>query len=265
MWNDGWYRRIKGEDCPDGMKWIGVVASVWYLVSRMFGGVSDTPPVSPSTLEGEVTSKYVALTFDADMTEGMKKKLESGIVKSWINKEVIEYLENEKIPATIFVTGMWAELYPNELKEMASNGLFEIGNHSYDHPGFSQPCYTLRRVTEAEKKTEVEKTQKIVKEMAGNEPKLFRFPGGCASKKDRELVESFGLKVVDWDLSSTDAFNKSEENIANKVLSRVKDGDDIVFHLHGGPNAPKTAQALKIIVPALRERGFGFKRVSDLW
>lgn len=213
---------------------------------------------------GPTDKPKIALTFDADMTNGMKKKLNQGLVKSWYNKEVIDVLEKENIKATLFLTGMWVEIYPNEAKSLASNPLFEIGSHSYDHPAFSWPCYTLRKVDLKEKESEIDKTQEILKGI-GVENSLFRFPGGCHQKSDSDLVNSRGLSVVGWDISSTDAFNQNTASIVSRVMAKTKNGSILVFHLHGGPNAPKTAEALKQLIPKLRQKGFEFVKVSELY
>lgn len=213
---------------------------------------------------GDRNLKQVALTFDADMTSGMKSKLKNGYVKSYYNEKVIEVLEKEKVSATIFITGMWAELYPKETKAIADNSLFEVGNHSYDHPGFRFPCFTLAFVSQTNKEKEISKTQEILERITGKKPNLFRFPGGCHSQKDIDLVNQDGLTVVGWDVSSTDAFNNNTNSIVNRVLTQVKNGSVIVFHLHGGPNAPKTAEALEKIIPELRKRGYEFVKVSQM-
>ena len=61
--------------------------------------------------------KRIALTFDACMTNSMLKKVENGSEKALFNEAIIEYLHQEKIPATIFITGLWAEKYPDAVKK----------------------------------------------------------------------------------------------------------------------------------------------------
>lgn len=239
--------------------------------------IKTKPPVQKITTEkvvstpllrefnyGDRKTKQIALTFDADMTPGMAKRLKTGQVKSYFNSAVISVLEKYNVSATIFITGMWAEIYPGETKMLATNPLFEIGNHSYSHPGFKFPCYTLVYVNQANKEIEISKTQEIIEKITGIKPSLFRFPGGCHSQKDIDLVNSNGLTVVGWDVSSTDAFNKNAESIVKRVLSQAKNGSVIVFHLHGGPNAPETAVALDKIIPELTNRGFKFVKVSQM-
>ena len=84
------------------------------------------------TFDHAATSqKIVALTFDADMTPGMLRELKAGKVASWYNGKVIEALRQQQAPATLFLTGLWIETYPDATKQLAADPLFELGNHSY--------------------------------------------------------------------------------------------------------------------------------------
>jgi peptidoglycan/xylan/chitin deacetylase (PgdA/CDA1 family) len=72
----------------------------------------------------------VALTFDADMTPGMLAQLQSGQARSWYNREVRDILDAEGVRATIFLTGLWTQAYPEVARSLAEDPLFEIGNHT---------------------------------------------------------------------------------------------------------------------------------------
>ncbi len=209
-------------------------------------------------------SKKVALTFDADLTPYMLSELKTGKVKSWYNSKVIGLLQKTNTPATLFLTGMWAEQYPEITKSLSQDSLFEIGNHSYSHPGFHQPCYGLSQVSEVDKKLEIQKTQNILQKLTNQQPKLFRFPGGCGDSSDIQLVEKMGLKVIGWDISSGDAFNPYPKKIIHQVLNNLKDNAIIVFHLNGSPNAPATASVLKTLLPILHQKGYMAVKVTDL-
>lgn len=207
--------------------------------------------------------KVVALTFDADMTPYMKKQLDNGKVKSYYNSDVVEILKKEHVPATLFLTGMWAEIYKKEARSLATNPLFEIANHSYSHPGFSSPCWGLAKVSVGQKRLEIIKAQLAITKATGATPTLFRFPGGCRTQPDVDLVSNNNLKVIGWDISSTDAFNKNSTSIYKTVMSKIKNGSIVVFHLHGGANAPTTAPALKRIITSLKKQNYEFTKVGD--
>jgi peptidoglycan/xylan/chitin deacetylase (PgdA/CDA1 family) len=215
-------------------------------------------------INGPRDKKQVALTFDADMTPEMKKDLLSGFTQSSYNKKVIDILEQTKTKATIFMTGMWIELYPDVTAELANNPLFELGNHSYSHPGFDGECWGLTPSPDERNHQEIQQTQDLLKKYAHLDNKLFRFPGGCYSSKDLEDVVKEGLYVVHWDSVADDGFNDDVSNIENNVLSTAQNGSIIVMHINGPPNAPLTAEALPTIISTLKERGFEFVKLSEM-
>ena len=80
----------------------------------------------------------VALTFDADMTRGMIQRIHAGRLRSpQYDPRILDILRDTRTPATFFVTGLWAETYPDVVKEIAATPLFEVENHSFDHAAWS--------------------------------------------------------------------------------------------------------------------------------
>lgn len=233
---------------------------------------TSTPEVSQEKVirSGTKDLLRIALTFDADMISSMEEKTNSGQVQQWYDPEIIEILNEQEVPATFFLTGLWAETYPEVTKQLARNGLFEIESHSYQTKAF-QSCYDLPTLKTKEAKTAaVEKAQQTLKKLTGRTPTYFRFPGGCPrpdnccyQQQDLKLVNELGLKVVQWNVVSGDAFANNSSNIVNNVLTKTQNGSIVIFHL-GGPNAPHTAQALNQIITGLKEQGYHFTTVHSL-
>jgi peptidoglycan/xylan/chitin deacetylase (PgdA/CDA1 family) len=213
---------------------------------------------------GSRDKPLVALTFDADMTPAMALLLKQGIVKSWYNKPIKDTLDKENVKATIFLGGLWSKIYPKEARDLAQDPLIEIGNHSYNHYAFTKGCYELGDIDNAAGKDDVGAAQTIILAVTEITPKYFRFPGGCFDKEDLESVVKLGLKVVHWDVVANDGFNNNTDSIVWKVLNNVQNGSIVVFHIHDGPYAPKTNDALKIIIPKLKEKGFKFVTISEM-
>lgn len=206
----------------------------------------------------------VALTFDADMTPAMQKLLKLRIVKSWYNQAIKQTLDKENAKATIFFTGLWVETYPKEAKELALDPLIEIGNHSYSHPAFTENCFRLPFIDDSKDATEITLAQEAIKKATGIIPQYFRFPGGCFDKNDLKTVSDLGLKVIHWDIAAGDGFNKNTDSIVQTVESRVQNGSIIVFHLQGGPFAPKTNEVLIKIIPYFKKRGYQLVTITEL-
>lgn len=212
---------------------------------------------------GPRTLKRVALTFDADMTRGMAQNLKTGRVKSYYNAAVVQALTSTNTPATFFLTGMWAQIYPQQAKMLAQNPLFEMGDHSYDHPGFSQLCYGLPYIPEAAKKANMAQAQAAIAQATGVTPKYFRFPGGCATASDVKIAESLGMKVVHWDVIGGDVNQFNAAQVVAHSTTGVQNGSIIVLHVSGG-HAPMTGKALPDIIRILKAQGYTFVTVGQL-
>lgn len=212
---------------------------------------------------GPRNTKMVALTFDADMTPGMLQNLKSGRVSSYYNGAVVDALKQSQTPATFFLTGMWAEQYPQQARALAQNSLFEIANHSYDHPGFSQPCYGLASIPEAAKKQNMALAQRAIARVTGVTPQFFRFPGGCAAASDVKLAEQLGMRVVHWDVIGGDVNQPNAAQVVSHSTAGVQGGSIIVLHVSGG-HAPMTGKALPQIIRTLKARGYQFVTLSQL-
>nr|BFE70146.1 hypothetical protein GCM10020092_034470 [Actinoplanes digitatis] len=111
--------------------------------------------------------KRVALTFDADMTDAMIARLRRGAVTSYANLTLLGQLEQGEIPATFFVTGQWAEQYPQVMRRIAGNPRFEVANHSYEHAAFTAGCYTLPQLPAAKMTDDVARTFRTLEPFGG--------------------------------------------------------------------------------------------------
>ena len=229
--------------------------------------VAPTPsaPAQPSVIFSVATrDRVVALTFDLDMSPSMAAALRSGTVRSWVDRDALAQLRARNVPATLFMTGLWAQAYPGLARELAQSGQFEIGNHSYSHPAFHLPCYGLSGSPAAGLASEVDRAQQAIHAVTGVAPSYFRFPGGCLDQRVVSMVHAHGLTPVQWSLNSLDAFNGSSVQIARTVIGGVHPGDIVIMHLMGGPNAPASGAALRLILPALQAQGYRFVTVGQL-
>lgn len=207
--------------------------------------------------------KQVALTFDADMTPGMEAELRRRQVKTFDNEAVVQVLTSTHTPATFFLTGMWSQVYPQSARALARNPLFEVEDHSYDHPGFAQPCYGLAAIAQAAKTIDIERAQRAIVQSTGVTPHYFRFPGGCAAASDVRLAQAAGLNVVHWDVVGGDVNQPNPAVITRQTLLRVQNGSIVVLHVSGG-HAPATAQALPGIIAGLQKAGYKLVTINTL-
>lgn len=263
---------ILQNELSDGRR--GVVRRLIALVIATVVGALFLYPPPASAAHREVVSlptvvahgnrsqSRIALTFDADMTPRMLWELRHGIVQRWYNPAIIDIIRRERVPATFFVSGLWAAAYPDVVKELSRTSLFEVGNHTFDHGAFREPCFGLPPARD--KYAEIMHAQAVLRRLTGTVPHLFRFPGGCAGPSDVRLARRLGVQVIGWDVTAGDAVLRDPGAIVWRVLLETRNGSIIVMHLSDGPLAPATAAALPAIISGLRERGFIFVTISEL-
>ena len=199
---------------------------------------------SPVTYEYDIVhskvidkeSKMIALTFDDGPNYNTNK--------------VLDVLEEHDVPATFFVLG--SKIKGNEhIIQRIKDGGSEIGNHTYNHK-------ILTRLEENEITKEIDSTSKEIYDVTGEYPKLLRPSYGIVNKKVKTIVDA---PIIIWNIDTLDWKYHNSKKIVGRVLSKVKDGDIILMH----DVYSSTANALKIIIPKLKERGYIFVTVSELF
>jgi peptidoglycan/xylan/chitin deacetylase (PgdA/CDA1 family) len=215
--------------------------------------------------------KIVALTFDL---------CEEPYEVSGYDSRVIDYLRDEGVEATFFAGGKWLLTHDVRAQQLLSDPLFEVGNHTWEHRN-------LRIVSEPVLKSEIENAQAAYEEVRQNfegrlckapgtaraqEPSLnlppermslFRFPFGACDERSLKAVNDAGLLAIQWTFASGDpAPLQTSEKIVKAVMPRVRPGAILIFHANG--RGWHTAEALREIIPRLKEAGYQFRKVSEL-
>jgi len=195
---------------------------------------------------GSRTRPEIALTFDACPR---KERPE-------FSTEIVNYLQREKIPATFFVSGLWAENCQDGLKQLASEPYFQIGLHGYHH-------WKSSELTEQVIASEIELTRSTIAQLGGNPKPFFRPPYGDCPPKLVKVAKSLGVLTVMWDVVSGDPNPRNTaEVLERRVSTLTRNGSIIIMHVNNG--GIWTAQALPTVIAGLRKRGFAFVSVGDL-
>ncbi|WP_369173148.1 polysaccharide deacetylase family protein [Streptomyces sp. R28] len=206
--------------------------------------------------------KTVALTFDADMTSDQGPRAVSG--ERFDNPGLVAALRELKVPATVFMTGRWAEQYPGQARAIGRDPLFEVANHSYSHHAFTDDCYGLPTVDEERMRADVERAYAAFRKVGVRDAMpYFRFPGGCYDRRALKALTPAGVTAVQWDVVSGDAFATDARAVAQDVLDGVRPGSVVVLHCTLSA-APTTERVVRRVVPELRGKGFRFVKVSEL-
>jgi len=206
-----------------------------------------TPIAVHFVTNGNREKPYVALTFDLCQIPEYPAGFEP---------KIVETLKQYNAPATFFLGGDWMRTHPDETLLLASNPLFDLGNHSWSHPDFRQLGW--REMDE-----EIIKTQDILYKLTGRESHLFRLPYGYQSKPALSEIAKHGLYTIQWDVESGDPDpNFDAETIQRAVRESVRNGSIIIMHANG--NGWHTAEALPAVIEYLRKQGFILVTVSQL-
>ncbi len=222
-------------------KAFGFLLLSFLLLSVLSGSVAAKMP--KEAVKSEKTEMRIALSFD----DGPHPKK---------TMQILDILKEYDIPATFFVIGQNAALYPEPLRRAVREG-HEIGNHTYTHPHMSG-------VSTEELREEILRCTQTIEDVAGVTPRLFRPPEGNYTEEDEGLLEELSLTGVLWSVDTEDWAGKSEREIIKTVKKEIDSGKIILFHDYiGHKNA--TVEALQRLIPYLLERGYRFCTVSELF
>jgi len=208
--------------------------------------------------------KLVALTFDLCELSDQRAGYDGAIVDS---------LRSEGVAATFFASGKWLRSHPERSMQLLADPLFEVGNHAWTHGNFgmltpermreqivwTQAQYELAR----EAMTQLAVQRGLTPVNAPASIRVFRFPYGRCRAEALEMLAGMGIAAVQWDVNMMDAAKtRTAQAIARDVERGVKPGSIVLGHANGFGYA--TADALRLIIPALRAKGYRFVTVSAL-
>jgi peptidoglycan/xylan/chitin deacetylase (PgdA/CDA1 family) len=208
------------------------------------GTTSPTPNASSiekiTFSEVNVDGPYIAMTFDDGPHATNTAKL-------------LEMAAERHIKLTFFVLGECIEQNPDVLRREVAEG-HEIGNHSCSHPN-------LAKLSDADVRSQLQRTEDIIVKTAGIKPKLMRPPYGELTKRQRILVNhEFGYKVILWDVDPLDWKRPGPDVVAQRIIAGARPGSIILSHdIH-----PPTIAAMPQVFDALLAKGFKFVTVSEL-
>jgi peptidoglycan-N-acetylglucosamine deacetylase len=189
----------------------------------------------------ETSQKVVALTFDDGPTKAH-------------TDEILEILRDENVKATFYLIGNEIESNMGETEKIIAAG-HEIGNHSFNHERmvFVTPDFV---------KNEVEKTDELIRKAGYQGEITFRPPYGKKLFALPWYLSANNRKSITWDAEPETKFQKSDDLIKN-TLDNARNGSIILLHVMYDSRA-ESMKSVRPIIKGLKEKGFEFKKVSDL-
>ncbi|MBM3774163.1 MAG: polysaccharide deacetylase family protein [Acidobacteria bacterium] len=201
--------------------------------------------LAPSVWRGPRWRRFLALTFDDGPSES--------------TPELLEILDRYGVRATFFQCGANIRRLPAVARQVAAAG-HEIGNHSDTHPRlYFRPAGFIER--------ELERAQRAIEDATGAGCRWFRPPYGARWFGLRAAQRRLGLTGVMWTLLARD-WRLPAATTVRRLLGRVSNGAILCLHdgrrIQPRPDVRETLAAVARLIPALRERGFGFETVSQI-
>ena len=180
------------------------------------------------------------------------------------DKELIDYLINENVPATLFINSRWIDANPETFLYLAENSLFEVENHGVAH----RPLSVTGRSAYGIDGTrgvfgvigEVLPNADKILSLTGRRPLFFRSGTDYYDEVAVLIAAGLGETTVGYSVLGDAGATYSAAQIKAACLS-AKPGDIVICHM----NHPEkdTAEGIMQAVPALRAEGFRFVKLEE--
>ncbi len=202
-------------------------------------------------MEPSASGKRVALTFDACTGK--------------VDERILNALVENKIKATIFVTGRWLKRNPAAIATLKANtDLFEIENHGAKHlPAIDFPTriFGLTAAGSADAiKIEVLAGAAALNAAFGTSPQWYRGAAAKYTISSLELIQSLNYRAAGFSLSGDNGASWSSSQAA-KAIAAAMDGDVIIAHINQ-PSKPAGAGVVEGILK-LKADGFSFVTLNE--
>ncbi len=211
--------------------------------------VTAMPPVAQAQVikSGPPSCPGVALTFDlCPVRKG-----------TGYDQALIDYLIEQKIPATFFMSGKWMARHEQQVQTLLQVPFFEIGTHGEVHAHL--PLHSTE-----EQKQEILGPVRLLKTKYSHNATLFRPPYGEFNDDTVNVARTLGLQFILWNVVSGDPDQTiTASQIEDRLRRSVRKGSVIVMHANGkGKHTREVVQDLH--EQLLPERNLAPMTISDL-
>jgi peptidoglycan/xylan/chitin deacetylase (PgdA/CDA1 family) len=202
--------------------------------------------------KGGTAVPQVALTLDA--------------CSGQTDMRILDTLVENRIPATIFVTGRWLKHNAEALGVLKAHpDLFELENHGLNHvPAIdNQPTmFGLKTAgSQAAIRTEIQGGTDAMQTATLTKPVWYRDATARYSDDAIALIHEMGYRVAGYSLNADMGASLMAGQV-EKRISAAKDGDVIIAHV----NQPTRVAGEGVVkgILALQQKGFHFVRLEDV-
>lgn len=221
---------------------ISVIVIAFFIFSTKSIISSVWPQHKPTVLlKGDSKENNIALTFNISWGENRVD-------------EIVNVLKENDVQATFFISGEWAERHPDLLKKITDNS-HEIGMLGYRYKNYlEQDIEQVRK--------DLLYAREVFRKLGFDDMKLLRTPSGQFNKEIVDLAKKFNFEVIHWSVNTKDWERPGVDEIIQTTLNETTGGDIIL--MHASDSAEQTAEALKVILPGLKNKDFQFVSITEL-
>lgn len=179
---------------------------------------------------------------------------------------ILDVLINERIPVTLFVTGIWLENNPDVVQTLLAHPyLFQLENHGYYHipPVIGSkriyglmPAGTMERVAE-----EVSKGHAAFIAAGAPAPTWYRGATALYSPEVIPMIKGMGYKIAGFSLNA-DYGASATADVAENLVTGAKNGDVIIAHINQPTRASGAGIAAGLL--KLKEQGVRFVLLKNV-
>lgn len=182
-------------------------------------------------IRGNPNRKWIALTFDDGPHPLYTPKL-------------VAVLNRYQVKATFFVVGKMAEQYPDLVRLLQQSG-HAIGNHTYHH-------VNLTHLTPEQIAVEIKACGKVIQNLTGQAPHLFRPPGGDYNQTVAEIANALGYWLILWTDDPGDYARPHKTVLKQRLFAHISNGGVILLH----DGVPETIDLLPELLKYLKQEGY---------
>ena len=232
------------------------------LLNLMLAMIISSPAIAAEQQPVEIhtrivlqpeSGKRIALTLDA--------------CSGKYDSDLIDFLIQNRIPATIFATKKWLDRNPHGLSVIKAHlDLFDVENHGEKHIpaviGSGRTVYGIPDEPDiAHLRREVVEGARAVEKATGIAPHWYRDATAEYDAQSIKEIDKLGYKIAGFSVNADNGATLKKHTI-EKRLKRVKAGDVIIAHM----NKPDSdsAEGLSAGLTYLLKTGFIFVRLDQV-